>query len=613
MPRQDRFTHQVTPLNAIYRLVILLIGVVISLLSPLSQADHLVLDEDLQRTLTTPYISVLEDPQGQLKLEDILNSQWQTQFRKLDNGTTAHGVSRSAWWVRFNLKNPHYEEIEWIVEAIHNTTDFVDAYQIRDGKLIERWYQGDHRNPHNKPIQSEGFAFPFSTPALTEDTIYLRFKYESSGIINLYHEISGHEAFHTSHQNKTIWLGVILGAALMVIAYHLFLLITLKEITYLWYFFYASSATGLFLALSGLGYSHLWGTHIYLADNLPNLFAAGFMLFAIQFSRSFLQLKTFAPTMDKVLKYVALTALLIVAFIIVDWREAVLHLIMLLGMLLALLPLLGIYLWRKGFFAARLYTLAWILWSVTVITSILRFKGYLPTDPLAINATRYGMLLETLLIAFALADRINILRKEKQQLMQAHKQALFAAQNELEDKVKARTQAIEQSRQEAEHLARRDPLTGLLNRRALFELASCQFSEAVKQGSPLSVIMLDIDHFKAVNDNYGHAAGDIVLQKVAETLETYLRDDDLKARMGGEEFVLIMASTEQAIALQMAERLRQQIASMSIKVNGNSIRISSSFGVATLNAEESLEQLMDQADQALYQAKRNGRNRVETI
>ena len=163
-----------------------------------------------------------------------------------------------------------------------------------------------------------------------------------------------------------------------------------------------------------------------------------------------------------------------------------------------------------------------------------------------------------------------------------------------------------------------DELTGLFNRRGFFQLGEREFERSLRFSRPLSVLMLDIDHFKRVNDTYGHPIGDQVLRALADCFRQNKRGIDVEGRYGGEEFVLLLPETFLPGASQIAERLRQSVADLSIPVsraNGDAssvnLRITVSVGVAHMLPEiPSLDALIDRADQALYRAKDSGRNRV---
>lgn len=158
----------------------------------------------------------------------------------------------------------------------------------------------------------------------------------------------------------------------------------------------------------------------------------------------------------------------------------------------------------------------------------------------------------------------------------------------------------------------RDPLTGLPNRRQLDESLRAELSFARRHGTDLSLLIADIDRFKAVNDTHGHMAGDVVLQHVGQVLSSTVRIEDLVARFGGEEFVVIARSTALAGASQLAERLRAAVEGRAALVDGVSLRVTASFGVASLACvvEPSAAALLARADERLYRAKTAGRNRV---
>jgi len=165
--------------------------------------------------------------------------------------------------------------------------------------------------------------------------------------------------------------------------------------------------------------------------------------------------------------------------------------------------------------------------------------------------------------------------------------------------------------EESRWMATTDLLTGLLNRRAFLESTGREVARTKRYNDVLSVILLDVDHFKHINDRRGHAAGDMVLSAVGKLLNGALRTCDIVARWGGEEFVLVLPSTSLEGAEQVAERVREMMEQADIKDgNGDAIPVTASFGVASYALGESLEQVIDRADRAMYLAKSSGRNRV---
>jgi len=180
--------------------------------------------------------------------------------------------------------------------------------------------------------------------------------------------------------------------------------------------------------------------------------------------------------------------------------------------------------------------------------------------------------------------------------------------------------------QQVKRLADADPLTGILNRRRLFELADLEFVRAQRYSYPLTAVMIDVDHFRDFNNRHGHKAGDWILKIIVESCRRQIRSVDIFGRYGGEEFTLILPSTSLQGAMQVAERLRIEVEQAHngvgrtyfMQMNTGSLKtaatqtVTISLGVAVLDSScENVEMLIDHADQAMYQAKRAGRNRVK--
>ena len=166
-----------------------------------------------------------------------------------------------------------------------------------------------------------------------------------------------------------------------------------------------------------------------------------------------------------------------------------------------------------------------------------------------------------------------------------------------------------------EALSVTDVLTGLANRRRLMTRLDEEVQRARRYKTPLSVVMIDIDHFKLVNDTYGHAMGDEVLRNIGAMLKASVRTTDLAARYGGEELTLVLPHTDIPAAIQVAENLRQKFADMVHELDGASLQKTISMGVAARDGQSEIphaEDLLKHADEALYRAKQSGRNRVES-
>ncbi len=268
----------------------------------------------------------------------------------------------------------------------------------------------------------------------------------------------------------------------------------------------------------------------------------------------------------------------------------------------------------------------------------LRLKGYLAGVLKAIQANLRHLTWQTQMIAsgdfsqrvdfmgeFSEAFNAMVIQLDENQKKIKEKQAELTRLNEeLRDEIELRKKteaSLRQSEELYHQLAITDPLTGIFNRRQFYHLARLELHRSCRYHHPLTMIIFDLDHFKQVNDTYGHATGDRVLQAFADLVRNAVRQIDIFARYGGEEFILLLPETNFRPGIAIAERLRRQVAAAPLLLEQNRIQITISVGVSVLDPTgqpilpqpEILDQLISQADQALYEAKKAGRNRVNSF
>jgi len=181
-----------------------------------------------------------------------------------------------------------------------------------------------------------------------------------------------------------------------------------------------------------------------------------------------------------------------------------------------------------------------------------------------------------------------------------------------QDELKQKNRQLEDMLTRVENLAIMDPLTGLFNRRRFESILANEFKRAARYQNPLSCLMIDIDHFKSVNDTFGHQTGDMVLKEVAGIIQTTIREVDTAARWGGEEFVVLSPNTSRENAKRVAERIRSAFTSHAFAgIDGQRVTISIGISGTPSPSIDTKDKLIHAADVALYEAKKNGRNRVE--
>jgi diguanylate cyclase (GGDEF)-like protein len=206
------------------------------------------------------------------------------------------------------------------------------------------------------------------------------------------------------------------------------------------------------------------------------------------------------------------------------------------------------------------------------------------------------------------ALRALLVRLESAELERHHAERL------VEDRVSARTQALQQTLEHVQTLANTDPLTGVLNRRAFLESAVGILDEHRRNNGRLGIITLDIDHFKSVNDRFGHAVGDETIRTVAHLARSLVRTGDLVARFGGEEFVILLPTASLEATQALSERLRETLENTPIAVGGEEVHVTASLGCAVSTDNDSgIEAVIGRADAALYAAKHGGRNQVRAL
>lgn len=207
-----------------------------------------------------------------------------------------------------------------------------------------------------------------------------------------------------------------------------------------------------------------------------------------------------------------------------------------------------------------------------------------------------------------LTVRSAIVAYQQETLLEHQNRELIKLNLELERKVKQRTRALVEKNRELEQIATIDRLTGVFNRRKLDEVLYTEVLRSKRYGNTFGVILLDIDHFKSVNDTFGHLVGDRVLQLFASQLKNSVRDVDVLGRWGGEEFLIICPETAEDGILLLARILRRKVQGETIAEVGVK---TASFGVTAYCKGDSVDNIIKRADKALYLAKQNGRNRVE--
>lgn len=273
----------------------------------------------------------------------------------------------------------------------------------------------------------------------------------------------------------------------------------------------------------------------------------------------------------------------------------------------------GVYALLRKQASARIYMAAWSCFLVGAVIMALSKMDVIPVTPVTEYATQFGSMIEAVLLSFALAERINHERRLRFDAQTATLQASQRMRQELEQRVQQRTQDLEVLNQRLRQLSDTDQLTQLRNRRALESQLAQEWARALRYGHSLALVLIDIDHFKAVNDRYGHPAGDSCLQQVAALIAAGVRwPGDTTSRYGGEEFCLLLPEICAEEALHIVDAIRERIGATPINTTAANFHVTISAGIFIATPQPALaaETFIREADAALYESKQNGRNRV---
>ncbi len=539
----------------------------------------------------------------------------------------SHGYVDEPYWFRSRIHNPTDAALSPYLEIGYPALHHIDLHVISDGETVQTQTMGNQLPFWERPLEHRNFVAPLELGPKETLTVFMRVDTGSSMQVPL--TLWKPEAFLAYEQSDLLFQGVYFGIAVAMIFYHIFVYIAVRERAFLYYIGYIS-AMPLFLAtLGGLAYQFLWPGATWWNNQLMMIFLMCVVVFGSLFTVRFLSINTdnHPFLLRAIWNLNAAATLIILAALYIPFSTIVLGSIGVAFVACCLMLLVGIVRLMAGVRAARYYTVAWFAMLTGGIILALSKFALVPNNVFTQNAVQVGSALGVILLSFAIADRLN---KEKQAALEAQNQALYEERNarmaqaetlrvqeeantRLEHRVHERTQALEAANAKLLEFSTTDALTGLRNRGYFEEVFPNYCVEAFRYRQPLSVMVLDIDHFKAFNDRYGHLVGDDCLRVVAECIASLVtRPEDIVARYGGEEFAVVLPDTGVEGARCVAERIRQHVAETPFPISQETIHLTLSIGVSGRVPEVAniSQSLFQDADQALYAAKHSGRNRV---
>ncbi|WP_228151113.1 sensor domain-containing diguanylate cyclase [Tamilnaduibacter salinus] len=605
---------------------LLFLALAVLVVAPTQAGEPLTLNAFFQKERLASHVERLQEADASTDLEAVRalpDSAWTPNGEQSVN----LGYTDQAHWFRFTVRNAGVHPVHSLLEISYPVLDHIEIYLVADDSVRDQLVVGDKQPFYARPVRHRNFVVPLDVPSEHPTHVYMRVETTSS--LQLPMTLWRQEAFYAAEQTNMLFEGAYYGIVLVMILYNLFVFLAVGERSFLYYVGYIT-AMPLFLAsLHGLAFQYLWPEATWWNDQSIIVFLNLVVVFGAVFSMRFLSvIPSTHPLLARATSFVAVVAgAAALLGLVVPYTHMIVPTIVIAAVGCTGVIVLSIVRWLKNDPAARYYGIAWFFMLFGGIVLALNKLTILPQNYLTENATQVGSALGVILLSIALADRLN---KEKQRAFQAQerlyreeRKARMAQEESLrvqqeanatlEERVQERTRDLETLNERLRELNATDALTGLKNR-GHFDRAFQSFCvKAFRFGKPLSVMVIDIDHFKSFNDTYGHLVGDDCLQMVSQGIQRYVtRPQDLAARYGGEEFVVLLPDTPEEGARSVAEKIREEIGHTDFRVSDDVLNLTVSIGVCSQipDRADQAKELFEVADNALYIAKTSGRNQV---
>ena len=590
--------------------------ILILLLLPLYLLFALTLNDNQDR-YSDFSVSHFYDASNELQINDIPKQ----SFKKAPSQFT-FGYQTGTRWFKVILENQSQHN-DFVLTFSESLWEEFDLYAFEDGKW--KVSQAGLFIPlKQREIHDSSPAFALYIPKEESKTLYIKGK-TVSGQLGAFKVFAAKEYFNPSRLDLLdLYLFFILF--LFVIAFfNIYLFIAKQDKIYALYIAYILSLilwfsvkSGLYLVLDIEGWNH--GLHVT---------GTIIVLLLTLFSSEFLELKQRLPLMYKVFNTFVLVFFILGISIAIDIPHASLSFNLISSVFFALLLFVSIKVWREGHLEMRYYLIALMIYMPSMAMLTLTFNALIDNHDLTRYAFLFGSFAEVIFFNSLMISHYHIVFKEKIRIQDELIEIKNKKENDLESEIKDYISELENTNKQLLHQSKElakvekklrieattDALSTLYNRRYIIGVSDRIFDTAVRYNQNLSVVMIDLDDFKNINDTYGHAVGDDVIVSCSKILKENVRSSDILARYGGEEFLILIPNTPYEEVLALATRIREAVEKIKIPFeNEQTLVYTMSLGMTHLQENDlNISQLIHRADKALYLSKSKGKNRIEVL
>ncbi|WP_170873110.1 sensor domain-containing diguanylate cyclase [Azonexus hydrophilus] len=535
------------------------------------------------------------------------------RWQKVSDAVLNVGFGPPRYWIHLSLHNPEATVATRIIEVAEPLYDDLHFWVLRDNKVFAEARMGDRIAFASRAITYRHPSMSLDIPPRTTVDLLIRAHARDGEHDPLPLRLWTSEGFQAGMQLDLLIYGAYYGAIVILLLYNLLVFASTREQVFLWYAVYLTSFLAWNFVYRGFAFQYLWPESPDWNAGAVAILVPLALAGLTAFSWSLLDLRRQTPWLFRIALILTLAALIHIPMALLAPETGLFASLNPLGLvLITTLLIAGICIAQRGNTTARIYVAAIGCTFVGTLPYYFTAFGLLPANMLTIHAINIGSALEFLLLALALAHRINSLKTEKLEAELLAHATLKHSAEALEEKVFERTSELEQANRSLHELAVRDALTGLYNRRHFNEVVQQELARSRRHGKPAALLLLDLDHFKKLNDLSGHLAGDEALAHIGQLLSSFARRSvDQAFRVGGEEFALLSPEADEENVERWAEQLRLRIDTTNWPHPGTPQgHLTASIGVALSQPGDTLESFYTRTDRALYRAKQEGRNRV---